>query len=130
MKRENIVYYLKEGYSPFIYKNKNSLVYCFPVSSGHVDLTFEFVISESNLEVLKSDEYRFKVLYFLLFFEAQATFGTGHKSPSKFSKEEFEMCKNKALKKSKKDLELYIKEFSNSMNLAEDYFETFSKSVF
>ena len=130
MKRENKVYYLKKGYSSFIYKKNNSLVYCFPVSSGHADLTFEFVISESNLEDLKSNVYRFKALYFLLFHEAQTTFGTGRKSMRKYSIDEFEICKNIALKKSKKDLELYIKEFSNRMNLAEDYFETFSKSVF
>ncbi len=130
MERKNKVYCLKEGYSPFIYKNENSLVYCFPVSSGHADSTFEFVITESNLEDLKSNEYRFKALYFLLFFEAQSTFGTGNKNPRKYSKEEFEMCKNLVLSKPEKDLGLYIKKFSNRMNLAEDYFETFSKSVF
>lgn len=130
MKRENKVYCLKEGYSPYIYKNEKSFIYCFPVSSGHIDLTFEFVISKDDLECLNANEYRFKILYFLLFFEAQSTFGTGNESPRKYRKDEFETCKNIALTKSERDLELYVKEFSNKKNLAEDYFKTFSKSVF
>lgn len=130
MKREDKVYCLKEGYSPYIYKNDKSFIYCFPVSSGHIDLTFEFVISKSDLECLKENQYRFKILYFLLFFEAQSTFGTGNENPREYRKDEFETCKNIVLTKSEKDLYLYIKEFSNKMNLAENYFTKFFKSVF
>lgn len=130
MKREDIVYRLKEGYAPYIYKNENSFIYCFPVSSGHIDLTFEFAISKTDLEHLRENEYRFKILYFLLFYEAQSTFGIGNKNPREYTKDGFETCKRIALTKSEKDLELYIKEFSKTKNLAEDYYETFLKSVF
>lgn len=130
MKREDIVYRMKEGYTPYIYKNENFFIYCFPVSSGHIDLTFKFAISKTDLEHLRENEYRFKILYFLLFFEAQSTFGTGNKNPREYTKDEFETCMNIALTKSEKDLELYVKEFSKRNNLAEDYYETFLKSVF
>ncbi|UKM63471.2 hypothetical protein GSB9_00013 [Flavobacteriaceae bacterium GSB9] len=130
MKRENEVYSLSKGYSPFIYKGETGLIYCFPVSSGHVDMTFEFEISELDLDVLKSSDYRFKVLYYMLFHEAQSTFGTGHPKPRRFTAEEFEDTKNKVLYKSEFDLQSFIKEFSKKKNLAESYFQMFSNNVF
>ncbi|HBI01987.1 MAG TPA: hypothetical protein DDY18_10240 [Flavobacterium sp.] len=130
MKRENEVYSLSGGYSPFIYKNKTGLIYCFPVSSGHADMEFEFDISEQDLDVLKSSNYRFKALYYILFNEAQSTLGTGHPNPRRYTTEEFEDAKNKVLYKSERELELYIKEFSKKKNIAEDYFQLFSKNVF
>ncbi len=131
MKRENEVYSLNGGYSPFIYKSKTGgLTYCFPVSSGHADMTFEFDISEQDLDVLKSSNYRFKALYYILFNEAQSTFGTGHPNPRRYTAEEFEDAKNKVLYKSEHELKLYINEFSKEKNLAEEYFQTFSKNVF
>lgn len=130
MKKENEVYSLKGGYSPFIYKSEIGLKYCFPVTSGHVDLSFEFDISELDLEVLKSSDYRFKVLYYILFHEAQSTFGTGHPKPRTYTADEFEDTKNKVLYKSDFDLQLFIKEFSKDNNLAESYFQMFSDNVF
>ncbi|MCC2589655.1 hypothetical protein [Chryseobacterium sp. MFBS3-17] len=130
MKKEDKVYCLKEGYSPYIYKSEKSFIYCFPVSSGHIDLNFEFIISKADFECLKENQYRYKVLYFLLFFEAQSTFGTGTENPREFRKDEFETCKNIALTKSENDLALYIKEFSDKMNLSENYIKSFIKSVF
>lgn len=130
MKRENEVYSLSGGYSPFIYKSKTGLIYYFPVSSGHADMEFEFTISEQDLDVLKSSNYRFKALYYILFNEAQSTFGTGHPNPRRYTTEEFEDAKNKVLYKSERELELYIKEFSKKKNIAEDYFQSFSKNVF
>jgi len=130
MKRENEVYRLTKGYSPFIYKSETGLTYCFPVSSGHVDMTFEFNISEPDLEVLKSSDLRFKALYYILFHEAQSTFGTGHPKPRRYTAQEFEDTKNKVLYKSEFDLQLFIKEFSKDKNLAESYFQMFSNNVF
>lgn len=130
MKREKEVYSLNIGYSPFIYKNKSGLIYCFPVSSGHADLSFEFNISEKDLEVLKSSNYRFKALYYILFYEAQSTFGTGHPNPRKYKREEFEDSKYKALYQSENELKSYIKEFSKQRNLSENYFQSFSNNVF
>lgn len=130
MKKENEVYSLKGGYSPFIYKSKTGLTYCFPVASGHVDMTFEFDISELDLDVLKSSDCRFKALYYILFHEAQSTFGTGHPKPRRYTANEFEDTKNKVLYKSEFDLQLYIKEFSKGKNLAESYFQMFSNNIF
>ena len=131
MKRENEVYSLNGGYGPLIYKSKTGgLTYCFPVSSGHADMTFEFDISEQDLDVLKSSNYRFKALYYILFYEAQSTFGTGHPHPRRYTAEEFEDAKNKVLYKSEHELKLCIKDFSKKNNLAEEYFHLFSKSVF
>jgi hypothetical protein len=130
MKRDNEVYSLTSGYSPFIYKNKKGLIYCFPVSSGHADITLEFDISEQDLEILKSSNYRFKALYYILFQEAQSTFGTGHPNPRRYTVEEFEEAKNRVFYKSENDLQLYIKEFSKRWNLGENYFQYFSSNVF
>lgn len=130
MKKEHEVYSLKGSYSPFIYKSENGLIYCFPVTSGHVDKTFEFDISELDVEVLKSSDYRFKALYFILFHEAQSTFGTGHPKPRTYTADEFKDTKNKVLYISESDLQLYINEFSKDNNLAESYFQMFSDNVF
>ncbi|MCG8409958.1 MAG: hypothetical protein MI739_01600 [Bacteroidales bacterium] len=130
MKRESEVYSLSGGYSPFIYKSKTGLIYCFPVSSGHADMEFEFDISEQDLDVLKSSNFRFKALYYILFNEAQSTFGTGHPNPRRYTAEEFEDAKNRVLYKSEQDLMVFIKAFSKEKNLAEDYFQYFSKTVF
>ena len=130
MKRENEVYSLSRGYSPFIYKSETALTYCFPVSSGHADMEFEFDISEKDLDVLKSSNFRFKALYYVLFNEAQSTFGTGHPNPRRYTAEEFQDAKNKVLYKSEHDLIVFIKEFSKEKNLAENYFQYFSKTVF
>jgi len=130
MKKNSEVYSLKEGYSPFIYKSETGLKYCFPVSSGHADLTFEFDISEQDLDVLKSSQFRFKALYYVLFNEAQSTFGTGHLNPRTYTVEEFENAKNKVLYQSENWLVLYLKEFSKNRNLADDYFQSFSENVF
>ncbi|HKL41089.1 MAG TPA: hypothetical protein VJ962_00685 [Clostridia bacterium] len=130
MKRESEVYSLSGGYSPFIYKSKTGLTYCFPVSSGHADMSFEFDISEEDLLVLKSSDFRFKALYYILFNEAQSTFGTGHPKPRTYTAKEFEDTKNKVLCKSEHDLKVFIKEFSKEKNLAENYFQYFSKTVF
>src|SRR5690554_531514 len=130
MKRENEVYSLNRGYSPFIYKRKSGLTYCFPVSSGHADMEFEFDISEQDLDVLKSSNFRFKALYYILFNEAQSTFGTGHPNPRRYTAEEFEDAKNKVLYESEHELKIYIKEFSKEKNLAESYFQSFSNNVF
>lgn len=130
MKRENEVYSLNRGYSPFIYKSKSGLTYCFPVSSGHADMEFEFDISEQDLDVLKSSNFRFKALYYILFNEAQSTFGTGHPNPRRYTAEEFENAKNKVLYESEHELKIYIKEFSKEKNLAESYFQSFSNNVF
>jgi hypothetical protein len=130
MKKENEVYSLKGGYIPFIYKSETGLTYCFPVASGHVDMSFEFDISEDDLDVLKSSDYRFKALYYILFHEAQSTFGTGHPKPRSYTAEEFENTKNKVLYKSELDLQFFIREFSKGKNLAENYFQMFSNNVF
>ena len=130
MKRENEVYSLCRGYSPFIYKSETGLTYCFPVSSGHADMEFEFDISEKDLDVLKSSNFRFKALYYVLFNEAQSTFGTGHPNPRRYTAEEFEDAKNKVLYESEHELKIYIKEFSKKKNLAESYFQSFSNNVF
>ncbi len=130
MKRKSEVYSLSGGYSPFIYKSKTGLTYCFPVSSGHADMEFEFDISEQDLDVLKSSNFRFKALYYILFNEAQSTFGTGHPNPRRYTTEEFEDTKNRVLYKSEHDLMIFIKEFSKEKNLAENYFQYFSKTVF
>ena len=130
MKRENEIYSLCQGYSPFIYKTKTGLIYCFPVSSGHADMSFEFVISEEDLDILKSSDFKYKVLYYILFYEAQSTFGTGHPNPRKYTEEEFEVVKNLVLYRSEGELESYIKEFSKEKNKSEDYFQLFSGNVF
>lgn len=130
MKRNSEVYSLSKGYSPIIYKSETGLIYCFPVSSGHADLTFEFDISEQDLDILKSSQFRFKALYYILFQEAQSTFGTGHPNPRRYTVAEFENAKNKVLYNSENDLQLYIKEFSKRWNLGENYFQYFSSNVF
>lgn len=130
MKRDSEVYSLRKGYSPFIYKSENGFTYCFPVSSGHAEINFEFDISEQDLEVLKTNPFRFKALYYILFQEAQSTFGTGHPNPQKYTTEEFNNAKNIVLSKSENDLEQYIKEFSKRRNLGENYFQYFSSNVF
>ena len=130
MKRATQVYSLSSGYSPFIYKGETELIYCFPVSSGHADMDFEFEISEQDLNELKSSTYKFKVLYFILFNEAQSTFGTGNPNPRRYTTEEFVNTKNKVLLNSESELELYLKEFSKEKNLSEEYFQQFSKNVF
>lgn len=130
MKRTSEVYSLSKGYSPFIYKSEIGLTYCFPVSSGHADLTFEFIISDRDLDVLKSNQFRFKALYYVLFNEAQSVFGTGHPTPRRYTAEEFESAKNTVLYISEHELLLYMKEFSKQKNLAEDYFQSFSKNIF
>jgi hypothetical protein len=130
MKRNSEVYSLSKGYSPFIYKSENDLIYCFPVSSGHADLTFDFVISELDLDILTSNQFRFKALYYVLFNEAQSTFGTGHPNARQYTTEEFESAKNKVLYQTENDLKFYIKEFSKQKNFAEDYFQSFSKNIF
>jgi len=130
MKRATEVYSLSGGYSPFIYKSKNELIYTFPVSSGHADMSFEFGISELDLDILKSSNNKFKVLYYILFHEAQSTFGTGHPNPRRYTVDEFEITKSKVLQKSDSELESYLKEFSIEKNLSESYFQTFSDNVF
>lgn len=105
-------------------------MYCFPVSSGHAELSVEFPISEQDLEILKSDAFRFKAFYFILFRETQATFGTGHPNPRRYTFEEFEAVKKRVLYLPEIELKNYIKLFSKQMNLADDYFKTFSKNVF
>ena len=129
MNRNSEVYSLNKGYSPFIYESEAGLTYCFPVSSGHADLTFEFFISQQDLDVLKSSQFRFKALYYVLFNEAQSTFGTGHPNPRTYTAKEFDNIKNKVLYKSENELESYIKEFSKQKNLAENYFQLFSKNI-
>lgn len=130
MKKNNKIYSLGKGYSPFIYKNDTVLLYNFIVTSGHVDLTFEFTISEQDLDVLKSHEFRFKILYFIAFHEAQSTFGTGNPKPRKYTSEEFENTKNKVLYKSDLELKSYIKEFTKEKNLGDNYINTFFKIAF
>ncbi|GAA4297201.1 hypothetical protein [Nibribacter koreensis] len=130
MKTNSEVYSLSKGYGPSIYKSETGLIYCFPVSSGHADLTFEFGISEQDLDILKSSQYRFKALFYILFQEAQSTFGTGHPNPRRYTVVEFENAKNKVLYNSEKDLQLYIKEFSKRWNLGENYFQYFSSNVY
>lgn len=130
MKKENEIYSLKGSFSPFIYKSQTGLMYCFPVSSGHIDTSFEFDISELDLDALQSSAYRFKALYYILFHEAQSTFGTGHPKPRRYSAEEFENTKNKVLYTSEVELQLFIKTFSKEKNLGESYFQRFSDNVF
>lgn len=130
MKRENEVFSLNRGYSPFVYKSNTGLTYCFPVTSGHVDMGFDFEISEQDLDVLKSSVFRFKALYFILFYEAQSTFGTGNSNPRKFSFEEFKDLKNKVLYETETEVKLHIQACSRKYNLAENYFDSFSRSVF
>lgn len=130
MKRDSEIYSLSKGYSPFIYKNESGFKYCFPVSSGHSDMDFDFAISEQDLGVLKSSDFRFKALYYILFHEAQSTFGTGHPNPRRYTAKEFEDAKNKVLYKPENELKSYIKDFSKEKNLAEEYFQYFSKNVF
>lgn len=130
MKRDNEVYSLNGGYSPFIYQSESGLKYCFPVTSGHVDMSFEFDISEQDLDILTSSNFKFQALYYVLFHEAQSIFGTGHPNPRKYTTDEFADAKNKVLHKSDLELKLYIGEFSKEKNLSETYFESFSKNVF
>jgi hypothetical protein len=130
MKRENEIYSLNKGYSPFVYKSTNGLTYCFPVSSGHAEMEFEFEISEKDLNILKTSVFRFKALYYMLFNEAQSSFGTGHPKPRRYTYEEFEEVKQKVLYESENELKLHIKEFSRAKNLAENYFDLFSKNIF
>ncbi|MFY0604968.1 MAG: hypothetical protein JXQ93_13635 [Flavobacteriaceae bacterium] len=93
-------------------------------------MNFEFEITEQDLDILRSNDYKFKMLYYILFNEAQSTFGTGHPNPRQYTTEEFENTKNKVLYQSDSGLERFIKEFSKKKNLSEDYFQTFSKNVF
>ena len=89
-------YCLSKGYSPFIYESMAGLAYCFPVSSGHSEIEFEFNISDKDLDILKSSKLRFKALYYIVFNEAQSTFGTGHPNPRKYTVEEFEDAKKQS----------------------------------
>ncbi len=130
MSRQNEIYSLGEGYQPFIYKNESHLFYCFPVSSGHAELLFEFRISGEDLDTLKSSLFRFKLFYFVLFFEAQSTFGSGVKSSKKFTINEFEAVKKIVFDKPEDELKLFIKQFSKKKNLAENYFEWFCDETF
>ncbi|MBD0822717.1 hypothetical protein [Aestuariibaculum marinum] len=123
MKRNSEVYSLNKGYSSFIYKSETGLMYSFPVSSGFIDLSFEFAITEHDLNVLKSNNYKFKVLYYVVFYEAQSTFGMRHTTPRKYTAKEFEIAKNKVLYQYEPELKLYVKEFSKRRNLGEDYFQ-------
>ncbi|MCM5663361.1 hypothetical protein [Galbibacter mesophilus] len=130
MKSDNQIFSLSTGYGPFISEGTTALLYCFPVTSGHIDKLFEFGISEIDFAILKSNNYKFKALYYILFHEIQSTFGTGHPSPRKYTNKEFEYVKNRVLHISNSELELYIKEFSRDKNLSEDYFQLFSKNLF
>lgn len=130
MKRDNEIYSVNKGYSPFVYKSATGLNFCFPVTSGHVDMEFDFEISEQDLAVMKTSLFRFKALYYILFHEAQSTFGTGNSNPRIFKYEEFEVIKNNVLYKTENELTQRIKDFSKQKNLAENYFESFSRNVF
>lgn len=124
------VYRISGGYSPFISENESGLLYCFPVSSGHVDIYLEFNISEKDLEVLRANIFRFKVLYFILFHEVQLTFGTGNPNPRKYTIQEFEIIKKKVLYHPENEVRLYLNRYAKNRNKGEYYFESFSKNVF
>ena len=124
------VYSLNEGYSPYVFQSETGLKYCFPVSSGIVDLSFEFDISDQDLDLLKSSDLKYKALYFILFHEAQSTFGSGHPSPRQYTFEEFRATKDQVLNKPDKELEKFVKEYSKRRRNNKEYFYRFSKSVF
>ncbi|KQR91998.1 hypothetical protein ASG01_13450 [Chryseobacterium sp. Leaf180] len=130
MSRDNLIYSLSNGYSPYIRKDENGLKYCFPVSSGHVDKDFEFFITDEDLDILRSSDYRFKLFYLVLFFEAQSTFGTGNRNPRTYKIEEFEKAKAIVLYQSESELHKYLLKFCKKYNLGDHYFQSFSKSVF
>lgn len=130
MKQNQVIYRLKEGYNPMIFNKDNCFIYSFPVTSGHIDNTFEFQISKSTFDALVSNEYRFKLVYFILFHEAQKAFGTGNLKPRSFSIQEFEMYLNLVLTKSEIDLKKYCISYLYKSNFSEKYFDSFLESVF
>jgi hypothetical protein len=93
-------------------------------------MEFEFEISEKDLDILKSSDFKFKALYYILFYEAQSTFGTGHPNPRKYKTEEFENVKKKVLYNPENEIELYFNELSKKRNLSKNGFEYFSETVF
>lgn len=103
------IYRYSDGYYPRIYEDQGRLIYDIPVGSGAVSMSFEFIISEQDFQVLKSDAYRFKILNSILFKSIQDTFGIGHPKPRKFTQEEFDNKKKKVLYFSDSDLEEFIK---------------------
>lgn len=126
MTRTKEVYKIKDGFNPYIWQDYNELFYTIPVSSGHTSLDYDFKISKDDLVKLKSSDFHFYALNYILFYEIQSTFGTGHPTPRVYTKEEFEEMKNKILSCNEKELKDYILCFSKKKNHGETYFETFT----
>ncbi|MCW1410021.1 hypothetical protein OLZ32_17315 [Rhizobium sp. 1AS11] len=62
-----------DGYEPHVDDIDGRLIYSLPVDSGHVSLSFEYVIEAGDLAVLLDDVYRRAVLHWVLHTKLQPT---------------------------------------------------------
>lgn len=56
------VHLMGEGYEPYVTQEDGKLTYSLPVDSGFMSYEFAFEISQPDLDILLSDEYRRAVL--------------------------------------------------------------------
>lgn len=114
-------HHLGNEWEPQVNEINGLLIYSIPIESSHTTLDFAFEIKEADLDVLKTDRYRYAVLYFSLHTLIQNTFGPGS-HPRKFEQEEFNNILNNVLHSTSDELKFYISKFNKENNISLEHF--------
>lgn len=110
------IHHLGKGWEPHVDEVDGKLIYSIPVDSGFVSNSFEFNIESNDLEVLKTNLYRYAVLYFAVHTLLQNTFGQGI-APKPFTQSEFTGTLQIILHSTESELESFIQEFNKKHNI-------------
>jgi hypothetical protein len=126
---ERKIHHLGVGWEPHVDEINGRLIYSIPVETSFVASSFEFEITSADLGVLKSNQYRYAVLFFSLHSLLQNTFGpsfAGKQVPDQFSQNEFDLTVKKVLHSTDDELEAFIVRFDADNNISlKDYVTDF-----
>lgn len=117
----NKIHHLGSGWEPHVDEINSKLIYSIPVGSSFVSLDFKFEIKPVDLEVLKSNLYRYSLLYISLHTLLQNMFGPSSVSsglPPKFTQEEFDQVVKVVLHSSDDDVKIFISNFDKDHNIS------------
>jgi len=120
--RSEKIHHLGTGYEPHVDEADGKLIYSLPVDSSFVTLSFSFEIHWRDLEILKSDSYRYVALHLILHRLLQNTFGPhlaqNGIEPARFTQNQFRNVVDDILHTDGTKLKNYVQKFSKDQNLA------------
>ena len=108
-----------DGYEPYVNKLNDRLIYSLPVESGFVSFYFEFVISQTDLDVLLSDHYRRAVLEVTAHTLLQHSTLKGHK---RFTQNDFDNLIATTLHESQEHLSAFISQVNREHNMSIEHY--------